>query len=83
VRTYIVKKNKVMDTLTIEIRNPTVRQLIDNLVSLNLIAVVPGPETWRERWQNLSATLPDTDEVSEADILAEVKAVRQTRHEEV
>ena len=66
-----------MDTLTIEIHNPKVRALIDNLISLELVTVVPTPSSWRDRWQALSATLPHTDELTEEDILNEIQAVRQ------
>ena len=68
-----------MDTLTIEISNPKVRALIDNLISLNLVKIVPTPASWRDRWQALSASLPDTDELSEEAIFAEVQAVREAR----
>ena len=68
-----------MDTLTIEISDPKVRALIDNLISLDLVKVVPTLASWRDRWQTLSATLPDTDSLSEKDILAEIQAVREAR----
>lgn len=68
-----------MDTLTIEIRNPKVRELLDNLASLDLISIVPKQSSWRERWESLSASLPDVSEISEQDILDEINAVRQTK----
>lgn len=66
-----------METILVEIRNPKAKQLLQNLAELDLIALRPTPQ---QRWQTLSTHLPDvTDEdVSEADILAEVRAVRQT-----
>jgi hypothetical protein len=69
-----------MDTLTIEIRNPKVRELLDNLASLDLISIVPKQPSWRERWQNLSVSLPNTSDISEQDILDEIQAVRETRN---
>ena len=71
-----------MDTLTIEISNPKVRALIDNLISLDLVKVVPTPASWRDRWQTLSATLPNTVSLSEEDILAEIQTVREARAEQ-
>lgn len=38
-----------MDTLTIEIRNPKVRELIANLVELDLIAILPQQPAWSDR----------------------------------
>ncbi|RYF48722.1 MAG: hypothetical protein EOO39_46565 [Cytophagaceae bacterium] len=69
-----------MDTLTIEIRNPKVRELMASLVDMGLIAILPQPSTWAERWQSLSATLPDTNTLSEEDILDEIHAMRQQRN---
>ncbi|GAB3788247.1 hypothetical protein GCM10028818_54600 [Spirosoma horti] len=43
------------------------------------IAILPKPSTWAERWQFLSATLPDTNTFSEQDILDEIHVVRQQR----
>ena len=69
-----------MDTLTIEIRNPKVRELLYDLVNLDLISILPGQPSWHERWQILSASLPDAPDISEQDILAEIQAVRETRN---
>lgn len=69
-----------MDTLTIEIRNPKVRELLDSLASLDLISIVPKQLSWRERWQNLSASLPNAPDISEQDILDEIQVVRETRN---
>lgn len=70
-----------MNTLTIEIRNPKVRELMTSLVDMGLIAILPQPSTWVERWQAMSATLPDTTAISEQDILNEISAVRQQRED--
>ena len=67
-----------MDILTIEIRNPKVRELLANLVDLELISILPAQPSWRERWQSLSASLPDAPDISEQDILDEIQAVRET-----
>ena len=69
-----------MDILTIEIRNPKVRELLANLVDLELISILPAQPSWRECWQSLSASLPDAPDISEQDILDEIQAVRTTRH---
>ena len=66
-----------MDTLTIKIRNPKVKDLISSLAEMNLIAILPPKQTWSERWQSLSATLPDVAQISEQDILDEISTVRQ------
>ncbi len=65
-----------METILVEIRNPKARQLLQDLAELDLIALRPTPQ---QRWQALSAELPDVpdEEIPEAEILAEVKAIRQ------
>jgi hypothetical protein len=68
-----------METITIAIRNPKVRPLLADLVNLDLISIVAPDASWRDRWQTLSASLPDTDAVSEQDILDEIDSVRQGR----
>ena len=68
-----------MDTMTIEIRNPKVRELIYSLADMELIAILPT-ESWNERWQKFSASLPDVSDISEEEILEEVQAVRSARH---
>ncbi|WP_373512451.1 hypothetical protein [Persicitalea sp.] len=67
-----------METLTIEIKNPKVRELIANLADMDLIAVLPQQPTWAERWQALSDSLPDVPQITEQDILDEIKEVRQS-----
>lgn len=68
-----------MDTLTIEIHNPKVREIIANLADLDLISILPQKPTWAERWQSLSDSLPDVPQISEQEILDEISAVRQAR----
>lgn len=68
-----------MDTLTIEIRNPKVRELMANLADMGLISILSQPTTWAERWQALSAELPDTSAISEGEIMNEIGEVRQQR----
>lgn len=65
-----------MDTLTIEIRNPKVRALLDTLAELELIAIVPDKSAWREEWKNLAGTLPEAADVSEEDIPGEGEDLR-------
>jgi len=38
-------------------------------------------QTFLERWSQLDAELPDTDEISEDEILTEIKAVRYGKKE--
>ena len=66
-----------METLIIETNNPKVRRLIDNLVDLGLMSVKEERATWKDRWKELSKNLPDTDSITEEDILKEINAVRQ------
>jgi hypothetical protein len=68
-----------METLTIEIKNPKAKQLIDDLVDLGLIAVRETKPSWNERWSNLSKSLPDVTEISEEDIFEEINKSR-TEH---
>nr|WP_295923635.1 hypothetical protein [uncultured Dyadobacter sp.] len=68
-----------MEVLTIEITNPKARRLIDDLVDLGLISVKESKESWNDRWAALSQTLPDTDEVTEQEILEEIAMVRNNR----
>lgn len=68
-----------MDTLTIEIRNPKVRELLASLAEMDLLTILPQQPTWSERWKNLSASLPDEPQISEQEILDEISQVRQDR----
>lgn len=68
-----------MDTLTIEIRNPKVRELIANLVELDLIAILPPQPAWSDRWKTLSASLPNVPDITEQDVFDEISSVRQYR----
>lgn len=68
-----------METLTIEINNPKARRLIDDLADLGLISVKEQKQSWNERWEELSKILPDTDSITEAEIIEEIRAVRQNR----
>lgn len=68
-----------METLTIEINNPKARRLIDDLVDLGLISVKEEKRSWNERWEELSKTLPDTDSITEEEIVEEIRAVRENR----
>lgn len=68
-----------METLTIEINDPKARRLIDDLADLGLISVKTEKRSWRERWEELSKTLPDTDSITEEEIFEEIRAVRANR----
>lgn len=68
-----------METLTIQIKNAKVRKLIDSLADLGLIKIRPTQLTWSERWLALSASLPQSSEISEDEILNEISEIRQKR----
>ncbi|MCY7352072.1 MAG: hypothetical protein LH606_15650 [Cytophagaceae bacterium] len=70
-----------METILVEIRNPKAKKLLQDLAELDLIALRPTPQ---QRWQALSAQLPDVpdEKIPEAEIQAEVQAVRQIRQKQ-
>ncbi|MDZ7897230.1 MAG: hypothetical protein U5N85_04275 [Arcicella sp.] len=68
-----------MDTLTIELKNPNAKKLLEDLAELDLITILKTA-SWTERWQKLSASLPDVSEISEGDILAEIEANRNEKN---
>ncbi|WAC15078.1 hypothetical protein [Dyadobacter pollutisoli] len=65
-----------METLTIEINNPKAKRLIDDLADLGLISVKESKPSWKERWQELAKSLPDSEAITEEDVMDEVSAVR-------
>jgi hypothetical protein len=67
-----------MDTLTIGLRNPNAKKLLEDLADLQLISIL-DTSSWTERWRKLSATLPNVPEISEDDILNEIEAVRNSK----
>jgi hypothetical protein len=67
-----------MDTLTIGLRNPNAKKLLEDLADLQLISILDA-SSWTDRWRKLSATLPDVPEISEDDILSEIQAVRNSK----
>lgn len=73
----------MLDTLTIEIRNPKVRELSSTPLRLttgpNLISILPQKPTWAEHWRALSDLLPGVPQISEQEILDEISAVRQSK----
>ncbi|MBO9611509.1 MAG: hypothetical protein J7619_02380 [Dyadobacter sp.] len=69
-----------METLTIEINNPKARRLIDDLADLGLISVKEEKCPWSERWEEFSKTLPNTDSITEEEILEEIKVIRANSH---
>ncbi|KQS27741.1 hypothetical protein [Dyadobacter sp. Leaf189] len=68
-----------METLTIEISNPEVKRLIDDMAALGLISVKETKPSWNERWSNFSNTLPNITEISEEDIFKEISEIRTER----
>ena len=66
-----------METLIIEIKNPKAKKLIDDLVDLDLIALLTPKPSWNDLWAKLDAKLPQTEpEISEDEIMAEIKEYR-------
>ena len=68
-----------MDTLTIELKNPNAKKLLEDLADLDLISILKT-SSWMERWQKLSASLPDVSEISDNDILEEIQAYRNEKN---
>ena len=69
-----------METLTIEIKNPKAKKLIDDLVDLDLITLLTPKPSWNDLWTKLDAKLPQTEpEISEDEIMAEIKAYRDEK----
>ncbi len=69
-----------METLTIELKNPKARKLIDDLVDLGIISVKESQPVWLDLWNKLDRQLPQTDsDLTEADIMAEIQAYRHEK----
>ena len=68
-----------METLIIQIKDAKVRKLIDSLAELGLITLLRHQPTWSERWKILSASLPQSSEISDEEILNEISQVRPKR----
>lgn len=66
-----------METLVIELNTPKARKLIDDLADLGIISVKTPRTAWAELWGKVDSRLPQTEpELTEADIMAEIKAYR-------
>ena len=66
-----------METLTIEIKNPKAKKLIDDLVDLDLISLLIPKPSWNDLWAKLDGKLPQTEpENSEDEIMEEIKTYR-------
>ncbi|WP_420148757.1 hypothetical protein [Spirosoma sp.] len=66
-----------METLTIEIRTPKARKLIDDLIDLGIIALKTDQPSWTAIWNKVERTLPQNEpDISEDEIMAEIKAYR-------
>lgn len=66
-----------METLIIELNTPKARKLIDDLVDLGIISLKTPQTAWKELWRNVDNQLPQTEpDLTEADIMAEIKAYR-------
>ncbi len=68
-----------MEILTIEIRNPKAKKLIEDLIDLELISVLENP-TWAQLWDKLDAKLPQIEpDISEEEIMEEIKLYREEK----
>ena len=65
-----------MESLTIDIKNPKAKGLLEKLADLDLISIRPAGDSWAVRWQKLAVALPDVQGISEQEIQDEVQAVR-------
>lgn len=66
-----------METLTIEIRNPKAKKLIENLIDLELISIRQTPSSWSELWNKLDVKLPQTEpDITAEEIIEEIKSYR-------
>lgn len=69
-----------METLTIEIKNPKAKKLIDDLVDLDLISLLSTKPSWNDLWNKLDAKLPDSEpDITEKEIIEEINAYRQEK----
>jgi hypothetical protein len=67
-------KKHVIETITIEIRNPKAKKLIDDLVDLELISV---QNSWNTLWEKLIERLPQNEpEMTESEVMEEIEAYR-------
>jgi hypothetical protein len=70
-----------METLTIEIKNPKAKKLIDDLVDLDLINLLNPKSNWGELWTKLDVKLPQIKpDMSEEEILNEIKQYRKEKN---
>ena len=68
-----------METLTIELKDPNAKKLLENLADLNLISILKT-SSWTERWQKLSTSLPNVSEIADNDILEEIQIYRNEKN---
>ena len=59
-----------MESLTVDIKDPKAKGLLEKLADLGLINIRPPGDSWVVRWQKLAATLPNVREISEQEIQA-------------
>ncbi|MEZ0538895.1 hypothetical protein [Fibrella arboris] len=69
-----------METLTIELKSPKARKLIDDLVDLGIISLKTPQSSWVELWNKLDKQLPQTESMlSEQDVMDEISAYRREK----
>ncbi|WP_184177033.1 hypothetical protein [Rhabdobacter roseus] len=69
-----------MEILTIEIKDPKAKKLIDDLIDLGIISLKANPPTWRDLWDKMDSQLPHSEpEITEEEIMAEIKAYRREK----
>lgn len=69
-----------METLTIELKTPKARRLIDDLVDLGIISLKDSQPSRAELWEKLDKQLPQTEpDITEQEIMEEIKAYRMEK----
>ncbi len=70
-----------METITIEIKNPKARKLLENLADLNLITIKKN-NSWLSDWKALVGELPNAEEITENMVIEEISKYRQEKNED-
>jgi len=72
-----------METITIEIKNPKARRLIDNLVNLGIIVLKDSQPSRAELWERVDKQLPQTEsDIAEEEIMEEIRTYRMEKKTE-
>ena len=69
-----------METLTIELKNPKARRIIDDFVDLGIISLNNSQPSRAELWEKLNKQLPQTEpDITEEEIMEEIKTYRMQK----